>query len=122
MSAEELKTLSNIRQVADIFKKVHRSNVDTKVPFEVFDMATGYEDIIKEKQVPVYHDYVRVKDEVMRIKHITDEECEIKKVPCHNDPLCENWVKSGKMYLIDWEYAGMNDGMWDLAEIGRAHV
>ena len=117
MSAEELKTLSNIRQVADIFKTVHRSNVDTKVPFEVFDMATGYEDIIKEKQVPVYHDYVRVKDEVMRIKHITDEECEIKKVPCHNDPLCENWVKSGKMYLIDWEYAGMNDGMWDLADI-----
>ena len=53
----------------------------------------------------------------MKKKHISDEEFEIKKVPCHNDPLCENWVKSGKMYLIDWEYAGMNDGMWDLADI-----
>ena len=21
------------------------------------------------------------------------------------------------MYLIDWEYAGMNDGMWDLADV-----
>ena len=21
------------------------------------------------------------------------------------------------MYLIDWEYAGMNDGMWDIADV-----
>ena len=21
------------------------------------------------------------------------------------------------MYLIDWEYAGMNDGMWDVADV-----
>ena len=120
MSVRDLRFPENIRQVADIFRKLHGSNADTKVPFEVFDMAAGYEAIIKEKQVPMYDDYVQVKDEIMRIKHITDEECEIKKVPCHNDPLCENWVKSGKdgkMYLIDWEYAGMNDGMWDLADI-----
>ena len=42
----------------------------------------------------------------------------VKKVPCHNDPLCENWVEgNGRMYLIDWEYAGMNDGMWDIADV-----
>lgn len=120
MSAKDLKNPENIRQAADIFRTLHGSNADTKVSFEVFDMAAGYEAVIKEKQVSMYDDYVKVKDKIMRIKHITDEECEIKKVPCHNDPLCENWVKSGKdgrMYLIDWEYAGMNDGMWDLADI-----
>lgn len=120
MSAEELKAPANIRQVADILKKLHGSGTDTKVPFEVFDMAAGYEGIIREKRVSMYEDYVQVKNEVMRIKHLTDEACEIRKVSCHNDPLCENWVKSrknGKMYLIDWEYAGMNDGMWDLADI-----
>lgn len=120
MSAEELKAPDNIRQAADILKKLHGSGTDTKVPFEVFDMAAGYEAIIKEKRVFMYEDYVQVKNEVMRIKHLTDGACEIRKVSCHNDPLCENWVKSGKngkMYLIDWEYAGMNDGMWDLADI-----
>lgn len=37
--------------------------------------------------------------------------------PCHNDLVPENLVKSGddKIYLIDWEYAGMNDPVWDLA-------
>ena len=50
------------------------------------------------------------------------------KVPCHNDPLCENWVVSDtdRLYLIDWEYAGMNDGMWDVAavsiEAGYGHT
>lgn len=28
----------------------------------------------------------------------------------------ENFIKSGEdIYLIDWEYSGMNDPMWDLA-------
>ena len=54
----------------------------------------------------------------MAIKAEIDKAIDIKKVPCHNDPLCENWVEgNGRMYLIDWEYAGMNDGMWDLADV-----
>ena len=52
------------------------------------------------------------------IKNEIDSTHSVQKVPCHNDALCENWViGDGKMYLIDWEYAGMNDGMWDLADV-----
>jgi len=38
-------------------------------------------------------------------------------VPCHNDTVPENFVIDGKgrTYLIDWEYAGMNDPSWDVA-------
>jgi thiamine kinase-like enzyme len=54
----------------------------------------------------------------MAIKEEIDSLIGAKKVPCHNDPLCENWVVgNGRMYLIDWEYAGMNDGMWDVADV-----
>ena len=44
-------------------------------------------------------------------------ELDVELAPCHNDTIAENFIKSGedKMYLIDWEYAGMNDPMWDLA-------
>ena len=37
--------------------------------------------------------------------------------PCHNDTLASNFIKSGegKIFLIDWEYGGMNDPMWDIA-------
>ena len=119
MSAELMKKERHIEQVAEIFIKLHNCDEDTRVPFEVFDMAAGYEKIIRENDVILYNDYKAVKAEVMEVKQIIDNKCEIRKVPCHNDPLCENWVENaeGKMYLIDWEYAGMNDGFWDLADV-----
>ena len=118
MSAKSLREPHRIQQVAQIFRKMHSCGKDTKVPFEVFDMAEGYEKIIFEKKVSMFGDYQEVKATVMDIKAEIDGAVEIRKVPCHNDPLCENWVEgNGRMYLIDWEYAGMNDGMWDLADV-----
>ncbi len=118
MSAKTLKEPRHIEQMAEIFKKIHQCGVDTKVPFEVFEMAEGYEKIIREKNVAMPADYQAIKEEVMRIKAEVDAAVEIRRVPCHNDPLCENWVEgNGRMYLIDWEYAGMNDGMWDLGDV-----
>ena len=118
MSAETIKAPVRIAQVAEIFKKMHSCGVDTNVPFEVFEMAMGYEKIINDNNVPMFDDYSEIKTQVMEIKAEVDKSVEIKKVPCHNDPLCENWVVGGdRMYLIDWEYAGMNDGMWDVADV-----
>lgn len=118
MSAQTLHESHHIRQVADIFRKLHTCGKDTNVPFEVFDMAEGYEKIILDKCVPMFPDYPETKERVMQIKAEIDASATIRKVPCHNDPLCENWVVGdGRMYLIDWEYAGMNDSMWDLADV-----
>lgn len=118
MSAEALHDMRHIEQVAEILKKMHGCGLDTGVPFEVFDMAAGYEAIIRDMSVPMFEDYQENKEKVMRIKEKIDAEINAPKVPCHNDPLCENWVEgNGRMYLIDWEYAGMNDGMWDVADV-----
>ncbi|NLL63285.1 MAG: phosphotransferase family protein [Ruminococcaceae bacterium] len=118
MTPELLREPVHIKQVAKIFKILHTSNVDTGVPFEVFDMAKGYEDLLMTNNVGLYDDYHDIKQIVMTIKEKVDKNGKAKRVPCHNDPLCGNWVEgNGRMYLIDWEYAGMNDGMWDLADI-----
>ena len=118
MSSDTLKEPQHIEQVAEIFKKIHTCGADTGVPFEVFEMAAGYEKIIEDKNVSMFADYAVIKDQVMQIKAEIDAAVTTPKVPCHNDPLCENWVEgNGRMYLIDWEYAGMNDGMWDLADV-----
>lgn len=119
MSAEMMREEKHITQAATIFKKLHNSNIDTNIPFEVFDMAQGYEKIIINKNVKIYDDYEETKAKVMQIKAEIDRICNVKKVPCHNDALCENWIMSGdqRIFLIDWEYAGMNDGIWDLADV-----
>lgn len=118
MSAETLHEERHIVQMAQIFRTMHSCGENTGVPFEVFDMAAGYEKIIADKQVPMFDDYAEKKAEVMSVKQEIDALVDAPKVPCHNDPLCENWVEgNGRMYLIDWEYAGMNDGMWDVADV-----
>jgi thiamine kinase-like enzyme len=36
--------------------------------------------------------------------------------PCHCDPTGRNVLDTGeRVWLVDWEYSGMNDPMWDLA-------
>ena len=119
MSADKMKEEKRIEQVTEIFKILHCCEKDTKIPFEVFDMARGYEKIITENSVNMYDDYDEIKKIVMDIKEEIDSLSVARKVPCHNDSLCENWIVdcNDRMYLIDWEYAGMNDYMWDLADI-----
>ncbi len=39
-------------------------------------------------------------------------------VLCHNDPYHLNFLDDGDLWLIDWEYAGMGDPMYDLAGVG----
>lgn len=117
MSSDSMKKTENIVEVANIFKKLHSCGIDTGVSFEVFDMAKGYETIIGKYNVSMPDDYAEIKEHVMKIKEEIDTTCHVKKVPCHNDSLCENWVRGkDKMYLIDWEYSGMNDALWDLAD------
>jgi len=107
----------NLVQAAAIFRKLHTCGVDTGVRFEVFEMVDLYERLIRKENVAVYDDYEDVKDTVYTIKKAVDATGIAPKVPCHNDSLIGNWVidKSGNLYLIDWEYSGMNEAMWDLA-------
>ena len=88
MSAETMRDDKRIRQAAQLLKTLHGSGVDTGVPFEVFDMAAGYEKIIEENSVPMFGDYAQVKAAVMAVKAQVDSVCDIQNVPCHNDPLC----------------------------------
>ena len=118
MTPETMVLPENMVQAARILYKLHHCGVDTQVSFEVFDMAADYERIIEKNHVDLFEDYTEVRQQVMEIKAEIDQLCHPKKVPCHNDPLCANWVQGrSQMYLIDWEYAGMNDGLWDVADV-----
>ena len=117
MSEEVMRRPENLRQAAEIFRRLHSCGEDTGVRFEVFEMAELYEKIIRDGGVAFYEDYETVKQTVMDIKAQVDRKGAAPRVPCHNDSLVGNWVLDGdgKLYLIDWEYSGMNEAMWDLS-------
>ena len=117
MSADVLKKPENLSQAARIFHTLHSCGEDTGVRFEVFEMVELYERVIREANVEFFDDYEDVRATVMRIKSEVDADGEAPRVPCHNDSLVDNWVldDSGRLFLIDWEYSGMNEAMWDLS-------
>ncbi|MBI3536699.1 MAG: phosphotransferase [Chloroflexi bacterium] len=41
--------------------------------------------------------------------------------PCHNDLLNENFLDDGNIRILDWEYAGMGDVAFDLANFAVHH-
>ena len=122
MSPEELRKPDNVKKVADLLRKLHSCGADTCVPFDVFGMADGYEKLIRSYHVSLFDNYDIIREEVLSIRKKMKGHSSL--VPCHNDPLCENWIRSeDRMYLIDWEYAGMNGGMWDVADVAiEAHM
>lgn len=117
MDESVMKREENLRQAAQIFRRLHTCGEDTSVRFEVFEMAEAYKKIIRDNHVALYSDYEDVTKTIMDIKAAVDAEGDAPKVPCHNDCLVANWVLdcNGKMWLIDWEYSGMNEAMWDLS-------
>lgn len=119
MTLSTMGSTENIYRAAHILRQLHTCGEDTGVSFEVFDMIATYEKIIRNYNIPLFDDYELIRAQIMSIKHHVDANGTPSKVPCHNDALCENWVldHNGRMYLIDWEYAGMNDFMWDLADV-----
>ncbi|WP_278372293.1 NTP transferase domain-containing protein [Segatella bryantii] len=66
---------------------------------------------------------VEFAEEIEKAKKLSEylkadaERMGIKKVLCHNDTYEPNYLatKDGDLYLIDWEYAGLNDPANDLA-------
>ena len=42
-------------------------------------------------------------------------------VPCHNDLLNANFLDDGDIRIVDWEYAGMGDRFFDLANFSVNH-
>lgn len=117
MSPEAMRKEENIILAANSFRKLHSCNVNTEIPFDVIQMAEDYERFILSNNGTMYADFNEIREKVygyFKQYPIKKEEL----VPCHNDPLCENWIRSDeKIYLIDWEYAGMNDPLWDVADL-----
>ncbi len=117
MNSETFRDLSAVARAARSFSKVHTSGASFKNRFELFQMIDNYLQILEGKgaKLPEGFDAVRLEAGTVRTalnRHPTPV------VPCHCDPLAENFLDDGKqMFIIDWEYSGNNDPMWDLGDL-----
>lgn len=116
LNQKTAKYENNFLMTAEILKKLHMSRIEFNNNFNVFDEIEKYENIMYDNKNIKYDNYNQIREKIMNFKNVLND-IGLNIVCCHNDLVPENLVKSdtGRMYLIDWEYSGMNDPMWDLA-------
>jgi len=99
------------------FYKLHRSGAKFPFRFELFSMIDDYLKILSSKTVDLPEGYHDVLAEAETVRAALNAH-PLPLTACHCDPLCENFLDTGeRMWVVDWEYSGMNDPMWDLGDL-----
>lgn len=104
-------------RAARALHRLHTSGGVFPFRFELFAMIDDYLKVLSTKDVALPDGYHRVVAEAETIRQALGRH-DSPLVPCHCDPLCENFLDDGtRMWIVDWEYSGMNDPMWDLGDL-----
>jgi thiamine kinase-like enzyme len=116
---EELRQPENLRSVAEILHRIHRMP-DIPGVFNAFQVVRDYTEIAQRYNVqfpesfPWLIEQMNDAEAALNMQHLTAR-------PCHNDLLNGNFLLGDKLYILDWEYAGMGDIFFDLANFSNNH-
>lgn len=114
VEGENIKEDVDLELISDILKKLHNSDVKLE-NYNHLKRLEKYETLHTNKQ----EEYLELKKKFLEIyekdlkKHI--------KYPSHNDSQMANFIQTpkGNIKLLDWEYAGINDYVYDIACFGN---
>ena len=98
-------------------KTIHNSNLRFK-DYNAFGRLADYERYCREMGFTHPKEYIELRG---KLDQMRQAHAEVPLVPCHCDYQPTNLVVSGdKLYVLDWEFAGMNDPFYDIACYGNA--
>jgi thiamine kinase-like enzyme len=118
MSPEAFKAVKGApARAGKALRRLHTSGAVFPFRFELFAMIDDYLKILSTKDVALPDGYHVVVQEAESVRTALAAH-PVDLVACHCDPLCENFLDAGeRMWIVDWEYSGMNDPMWDLGDL-----
>ena len=97
-------------------RKLHESGEKFDFRFELFSMIDDYLKLLKAKNASVPDGYPQALGAAENVRRALNAH-PLPLVACHCDPLSENFLDTGKrMWIVDWEYSGMNDPVWDVGD------
>ena len=118
LNSATIQRHDNLRKIADIYHRIHDSHVRLKNEFNLFREIEKYDRLLSQVGGQMYDGWDTFKPKVMDLE-VRLNAIGIELTPCHDDAVPENFIKAqdGTIYLIDWEYSGMNDPMADFAAL-----
>ncbi|HEX2045594.1 MAG TPA: choline/ethanolamine kinase family protein [Gaiellaceae bacterium] len=114
----EMRRPETIARVAETLRRVHGG---PPIPgrFDSFRVVERYATTAREHGVTVPEAYAEAKERADTIERLRGPQPER---PCHNDLLNANFLDDdGRIRIVDWEYAGMGDVFFDLANFSVNH-
>ncbi|MBI3741758.1 MAG: phosphotransferase family protein [Chloroflexi bacterium] len=116
---DEISQPENIRRVAHVLKQIHALPV---IPgaFSPFRTIEDYAATARRYSVAFPANFDWLMSRLREIEAVFARESFVPR-PCHNDLLNENFLDDGNIRIIDWEYAGMGDPAFDLANFAVHH-
>lgn len=119
MSPERFRTTEGAPgRAARSLRTLHASGQEFASRFELFAKIDEYLEVLAGLEgVELPKGYADVVKEAGAVRAALDAH-PVALAPCHCDPLCENFLDAGlRMWIVDWEYSGQNDPMWDLGDL-----
>jgi thiamine kinase-like enzyme len=115
---ERMREAEMLRRVADALRAFHEGPPIPGI-FDSFRVVESYRQTALEHggEVPAAFEWAH---EIAG--RIEDGRGSVRPVPCHNDLLNANFLDDGtQLRIVDWEYAGMGDRFFDLANFSINH-
>ena len=98
-------------------RALHEAKAPFQFRFELFAMIDDYLAILAGKDIDLPAGYFDIVAAAQPVKQLLQDH-PVPLAPCHCDPLCENFLDDGqRMWIVDFEYSGMNDPLWDLGDL-----
>ena len=117
---EEMCRPESIHRVMDVLRMIH-GMPDIPGTFDVFRIINEYSEIARRYQVDFPRDFDWLVGHVQAAKQALQIQLQATH-PCHNDLLNANFlIVKDHLYVLDWEYAGMGDIFFDLANFSDHH-
>jgi len=115
----EIGTRENIARVAAALKQIHALPA-LAATFSPFRTIEDYAATAQTYGVAMPANFAWLKGRLREMEAAFARESFIPRL-CHNDLLNENFLDDGNIRIIDWEYAGMGDVAFDLANFAAHH-
>jgi thiamine kinase-like enzyme len=107
---------AKVKRAAETLRALHCSGATFDFRFELFSMIDEYLKVLGTKDVNLPEGYHRALDAAESVRQALNAR-PLPLAPCHCDPLAENFIDTpARMWMVDWEYSGMNDPLWDLGD------
>jgi len=119
LEPENLRNISTLKKVVPLLKTCHQQMPlylpGSSLIFWVFQVIRGYVSKLKESKSRMIH----------KLSHFLEINHELEKTIGtidlfygHNDLLSGNFIEdNNRLWLVDWDYAGFNSPLFDLANL-----